>query len=182
MSEPELRATFPFSNADLADVWLRGLRRHPDLRRRRWLTAIALGVFGLVISSLLLVLLPTGSVAMRSGLPIACTVTPIVVFLLRWPVATRVALRRWAQQQHGDGPHTCSITLLPSGVRRDQLGEGVEMPWGDVARIRLSGDDIEITGGPMVVVRRRAFASDEARDRFLATARRLRADAVSAAT
>jgi hypothetical protein len=180
MPEPELQATFTFSNADLADVLLRSLRRQPELRRRRLLTALALGVFGLVIASLLLVLLPTDSPVMQWALPVACTVTPIVTFLLRWPSATRTALQRWVQQQQGTGPHTCSITLTPSGVRWEQSGASGEHPWRNVTRIRLTGEDIELDGPAMTVVRRRAFASDDARDRFLQAALRLRADALRA--
>ncbi|MCU0862277.1 MAG: hypothetical protein MUC36_00670 [Planctomycetes bacterium] len=182
MPEPELQATFTFSNADLADVLLRSLRRQPELRRRRLLTALALGVFGLVIASLLLVLLPTESPVMQWALPVAGALAPIVTFLLRWPATTRAALQRWAQQQHGMGPHTCSIALLPSGVYWEQSGDTGEHPWRNVTRIRLTGDDIEFDGPALTVVRRRAFASDDARDRFLQAALRLRADAVRAST
>lgn len=180
MPEPELQATFESSNTDLADVLLRGLRRQPELRRRRWLTALALGIFGLVIASLLLVLLPTESTTLRWALPLAGALAPIVTFLLRWPTTTLVALQRWVQQQHGVGPHTCSVTLTSSGVRWEQSGASGELPWNDITRIQLTGDDIEFAGASMLVVRRRAFAGDDPRDRFLLAALRLRADALRA--
>lgn len=181
MPEPELRATFPLSSADLADVMLRDLRRQPGLRRQRWLNAIALGCFGLIIASLILVLLPTESTLMRWTLLIACTLTPTVVFSLRWPRTTRLALLRLVQQHHGDGPHTCSITLTPTGVRCEQMGESSEDPWRQITRIHLTGDDIEFVGPmTMTVVRRRAFTTDAERDRFMATAQRLLAEAIGA--
>jgi len=102
-----------------------------------------------------------------------------VVFLRRWPTTTRRALHHWVQQQFGDGPYTCTVTLLPIGVRWEQMGESFEDPWPSITRIHRSGEDIEFTAIQGGVVRRRAFASDDERDRFLAAAQRLHAEADS---
>ena len=181
MPEPLLHATFPYSNADLADVTVRLMLLDPALRRRRWLNSLGVAVFALVFASLLLVLLPTGSATMRWVIPIGCAATASVFFVLQWPRAARAALTRWLQKRNGAGPHTCAVTLGPTGASCVQMGQNLEMAWQDFTTIRLTGDDIEFAGKNILVVRRRAFASDAERERFLASARQLHSRAVTSA-
>jgi hypothetical protein len=176
MPEPELRATFLLTNAELADLVMRRLLRDPALCRQRRLAALGVAAMAVVIALLMLALLPTQSPELRLALPVGAALATGTLFVLYWPRATRRALTRLHQRQHGAGPHRCEVSLADSGVRR-ALGEAsTELPWSRLLPMQRSGAELEfglVDGNIFAVVPGRAFASEADRERFAAAAARL---------
>lgn len=177
MPEPVTRAIFPFSIDDLIDVTLRVHRHEPALRRGRWRAALGLGAIAAVLALLLLTLLPTESPDARWLIPIVASLTAPALYLRLWPRLMRRAMLPALQRRYGIGPHRCDVQLTADGVHSEQLGQTGFAPWPLFDHVRIVGGDVEMLGRSVCVVRRRAFVSDDERDRFAATAAQLHAAA-----
>ena len=177
MPEPVTRAIFPFSIDDLIDVTLRVHRHEPALRRGRRRAALGLGAIAAVLAILLLALLPTESPTARWLVPLGAGLIAPALFLRLWPRLMRRAMLPALQRRYGIGPHRCDVQLTEDGVQFEQLGQTGFAPWPLIDHVRLVDGDVEMLGRTICVVRRRAFASDDERDRFAATAARLHAAA-----
>jgi hypothetical protein len=171
------RASFEFTVDDLVDVWQRVLARSNvvrDLQRGGTiLTALAVAAIAFV--------------AVRLPMPgrILCALGSAVIVELVYPGLRRSLVRSrlrafWREKLKGDGPFTCEVELMPDGVTTRQLSTTISIPWSQVASVTEVPDGVEIWGrnNELIVVRERAFASPEARRRFVEAIRsRVQGDA-----
>ncbi|HEX5053449.1 MAG TPA: hypothetical protein VFZ65_16850 [Planctomycetota bacterium] len=173
--EPPLAcAEFSFSLDDLVDVAERFLRRSRVHARLRLQATFAAALLGGVSMFALLSMSPTSSRTVNALLGAGTALVGFGVLHVRFERLHARRLRRYLHELHGDGPHPCRVELHRDRVRAAQLGTTTEWPWDQVHGVTATGDDIELqTSAGCTVVRARAFASPEARARFLATAQRL---------
>lgn len=87
----------------------------------------------------------------------------------------RRRLRRLLTERLGDVQSVhCEVELLPRGTRVRRAAVEITFDWGDLQTIEDTPDGIEyLFKSGIVLVRSRAFASQVARDQFLAQSRAL---------
>lgn len=82
-------------------------------------------------------------------------------------------LKLFREQFGGDGPYTCEVELLDSGVATTQAGTRSLREWQVITAIEDTPDSVDFItrGAGSIVVRNRAFRSAEERRQFLELAR-----------
>jgi hypothetical protein len=167
---PPSVARFEFTIDDLVDVGERTLSRSRvvgDLRRNATVGA------AVIVAALVFLAVP-GTLVLRLGVAVLFGFLAGVGHgpLRRHLVATRLRAY-WRERLQGEGPFTCEVELTPQGVTVRQFSIVASTPWEQIAAISESEVGVEISGSRrgLVVVRARAFATPDERQRFVAYAR-----------
>jgi hypothetical protein len=97
-----------------------------------------------------------------------------VISGLLYPSSHRSGVEKRLRELHreklgGSGPFVCEVELTPVGVWVRQLNTQVTHEWESVKEIQETADSVDIITrhGGGVVVRNRAFKSDEERRKFI---------------
>jgi hypothetical protein len=165
-----MKVQFEFSAADLADAAHRATARSRVVRDWRWQ---ANAMWSLLIAIALFFAI-SGSLTSRA---IYCALFCISIFaFIHWvlkPSGPGRFIRYYRERLGGDGPFLCEVELTADGVTVRQSGAVITWPWSSSCSINDNPGDLELvfkTGGNLVV-RNRAFQSQEQRSEFLRTCR-----------
>jgi hypothetical protein len=168
------RVKFDFTTDEVVDVSLRSVRSTivGARRRFRWSTALWSAVSLCAAGLLSVGVTPDSFAAMSvSGLVLGGVCYAISGGVYDDIVRRRT--RRIVDEHLRKAPNlTAEIELRPDGLCCGQLGMELRFFWKHATAIVEDGGDVELRFTPgLVVVRRRAFASDDERRSFLAAAR-----------
>jgi len=182
MAEPLARANFDSTAAERADVACRVAELLPTVRRQRRLAL----VLGLAMGAALILATlrwrgPDGDWFVQIGI---AALAALVVGMMA-PSQLRRSYRRTMHKvmldAYGDGPQPFAAELHPDHVVGLSNQHNLTVPWREVRSVRDVGGDLEIVARTsLIVVRARAFASGDERDRFRQLAERLAAAAAPA--
>jgi uncharacterized protein (DUF58 family) len=163
-----MKVSFKYSQEDLVDATVRFAARSKTLRgiRRRQLFwgAVLLVALALLILKFSIMLMITAVLA-------ALIIISINPYL--YDRRYRKNLRAFYKEKLGDeNEFTCQVELLPEGMRTSSAEHVNLIKWDEVEEIVPTSDSVDIFGhkGGGCIVRNRAFASAEERQRFIETA------------
>ena len=182
MAEPLAHAAFDTTAAERADVACRAAELLPTVRRQRRLAVVlALAIATPLTLALMRWRSPDGDWLIQVG--ITALVALVVGMLAPAQVrrSYRRAVHKMALDAYGDGPLPFAVDMHADHVVGHSKQHSLTVPWREVRSVRDIGGDVEIaSSSAMMVVRARAFASADERDRFRQLAERLAAAAAPA--
>jgi hypothetical protein len=163
-----MKVSFKYSQEDLVDATVRFAARSKSLQgmRRRQLLWSALLLLALVILLLRFSMM----------LLIPAVVTGLIIIIFNpyfYDRRYRKTLSAFYKEKLGDeNEFTCEVELLPEGMRTSGEDHLALLKWKDIEEIVPTSDSVDIFGrkGGGCIVRNRAFASAEERQRFIETA------------
>lgn len=162
-------AEFDYDLDDLVDVAWRNVQwsRHSQLRYAANVFGVLAGV-GLGWAALSLV--PENRwIAVPVGL--AAAVVFAIAYFHRLCANIRRSLHRTLREQQGEGLRRCIVELHDDHMLWRQPDLDMRLAWRDVRAIEPDGDDLVVLSRSGVsLLRGRAFANPEARERFVTTA------------
>jgi hypothetical protein len=167
-----MKVQFEFSTDDLAQLTVRMSPPTRWYKEWRFDRNISFGILG---CAALFVIAP-GALLPRAAFSILFCV--LTVLILHWwgsrhvdAARHRLYLRHY-REKLGTGPFLCEVEISPSGVEVHQLGASVARTWSHVVKIESIADGIEFTFQPqsLLLVRNRAFASPDMKEKFLSSA------------
>lgn len=165
-----MRVQFEATLEEVVDVQMRSMARSAVARRWRRRSTL---IFALFVG--LTVFLLTHSRPLLVQLPLALAGAGLAVLLYPrlYQRSAQKRLRQLAEQYLG-GAATVEIQveLAAEGMRVHQRNTDLLFPWADVEQIEQTEAGVEVVSASegLLVVRRRAFASDEEIEQFLALA------------
>jgi hypothetical protein len=168
-----LKAQFEFSAADLAEVAERASNRSRVVQDLRFAARMTWAV---LISFLVYAVTPGRPLGRAIFAVLLCPLLVVIIpRLSRTSIGDSRMLRYYREQLGGDGPFVCEVELSPAGLVTRQLGAETTRPWSHVASVTEVSGGIEFTYRPtgVLLVRDRAFQTQESREQFLALALRL---------
>ncbi|MEA2203726.1 MAG: hypothetical protein QOE77_502 [Blastocatellia bacterium] len=161
---------FEFTQEDLIDAAKRSLNRR-NLGRARLLKsslylAISVGVI------VFFILRSTPTIGLLLGLAVAGITILIYPQLERSGLDGRLR-RVAAEMMSGPGPYVCEVEIRSEGVWLHQMNKQIIYEWPSVEAIEETSDSVDIVtlDGGGVVIRNRAFASENERMEFTEIAR-----------
>jgi YcxB-like protein len=165
-----MKVRFEFTLDDLVDVVERASGRSRVVRSIRWQgLVISVAMSGLVVYAM-----TSGPTDQRLTWGIGGALCAAVFFVLVDTRTRKTRLRRYFREQFGGaGPFTCEVELTPGGLVTNQAGTESRRTWSTVVGVEDTADGIEFVtrGAGTLIVRDRAFASPQERQRFLDLAR-----------
>jgi YcxB-like protein len=165
-----MRVQFEYTQADLVDANTRLLRRSNLVNVGSWKSSIFPAV--IVGAIAFLILRNDPMVGMVVGL-----VGGLIV-ILSYPKLQKSAFDSKLQEiaakvMAEPGPHVCEVELRPDGVWARQMNKQIIYEWKIVEAVEEVDDTVTIYArdGGGVVIRNRAFKTEDQRSRFLELAR-----------
>ncbi|MCK5945226.1 MAG: hypothetical protein KAI24_24775 [Planctomycetes bacterium] len=169
---------FGYDPADMVDVLMQvhGMRTWDHGPRLRVAAKVALPTFVLVVVMRAFAEAPMAG-ATASDWLLAAVVGAGAGLLahLWWPIGAARALRRDVEGRwQPPGEHTCTVTRDAEGLRCEQPGLSLEIPFDEMLDVELRGADLDVWShdGGLINIRARAFDDAAHRDRFAAALRR----------
>jgi hypothetical protein len=163
-----MQVSFKYSQEDLVDATVRFAARSKSLQsiRRRTLfwSAVLLVAVVMLILKYSIMLTITAALAVL----IIISFNPYL-----YDRRYRKNLRAFYKEKLGDeNEFICQVELVPEGMRNSSEDHLTLMRWGDIEEIVPTNDSVDVFGrkGGGCIVRDRAFASAEDRQRFVETA------------
>ena len=163
-----MQVSFKYSQEDLVDATIRFAARSKSLqnirRRQLFWGAVLLVAIVLLFLKFSIMLMITAALA-------ALIIISFNPYL--YDRRYRKNLRAFYKEKFGDeNEFTCQLELVPEGMRTSGEDHSGLMRWNDIEEIVLTSDSVDIFGrkGGGCIVRNRAFASAEERQRFVETA------------
>jgi len=165
-----MRVQFTYTQDDMVDASKRFLARSKVVRSWRWQ-----GLASVAFLGWLLVFLMFFSTPLKGALIglIAAAVSALI-----YPVIHKRAiekrLRKLCKEKFGDtNVFTCEVDLTPSGVWTQSINTQTTSEWKMVEEILVTEDSVDIFNrhGGGVVVRNRAFNSEDEKQQFVDLAR-----------
>ena len=165
-----MKVAFDFTLDDMVDVAERAANRSATVQgmrsQARYVSSIVAAVFVYLI-------LP-GSQAFR----LVCAGAAAFVCAWMYPRDHRKLHRKklrqhFVEQFGGEGPFRCEVELAPEGLIVTQAGARTVRQWSSITAVNDTTDSIEFLarGSGSLVVRNRAFKSQEEHHEFLRLAR-----------
>jgi len=158
---------FDFTEDDLVDASKRFLGRQTNNHSSDWknslLSALAIGV--LLFMSL------RSETVVRLLLSLAVAGIIILVYPKLQQSSLEGRLRRIAKElMPPPGPYSCEVEIRPAGLWLRQMNKQTIHEWPSLEAVEETSDSVDLftRDGGGVIVRNRAFASDEERSRFIA--------------
>lgn len=163
-----MKVSFKYSQEDLVDATIRFAARSKSLqgmRRRQLLwSAVLLVALVMLLIKFSIMLMVTAALAVL----IIISFNPYL-----YDRRYRKNLRAFYKEKLGDeNEFTCEVELLPEGMSTRGEDHVSLLKWQDIEEIVPAGDSVDIFGrkGGGCIVRNRAFASADERQRFIETA------------
>lgn len=165
-----MKVQFQFTLDDMVDLAQRAVGRSrvaAALRRERLVgAALGAGALGYAIAS--------GATPSHLAAALAAGIAAAVLYPALSRTLRRQRLRQlYRERLGGAGPFSCEVEIAPSGITTTQMGASIKRDWSAISAVEDRGDSIEFVtrGAGTLVVRNRAFESQEAWRAFLDTAR-----------
>lgn len=161
---------FEFTQEDLVDAAKRSLNRRNLGRAKLLKSSLYLAISVGVIIFFVLRSRPT--IGLLLGLVIAGIIILIYPQLERSGLEGRLR-RVAAEMMPGPGPYVCEVEIRSEGVWLHQMDMQIIYEWPSLEAIEETTDSVDIVtlDGGGVVVRNRAFASENERMKFIEVAR-----------
>lgn len=167
-----MRVQFTYNQRDLIDANMRRLRRSKTFRSGRWQNTTFLIIFFWLATYVVFVSL-LGNPYLAGLMFLFIAVLMIGFYPVFRDRAAEKRLRRFVRESYGDrDAFLCEVELTPLGVRIHNENSDSFFEWKLVEEIEATADSVDIfarIGG--VVVRNRAFESNNTREEFIALAR-----------
>ena len=161
-----MKVKFEFTIDDLIDVGERSLSASRVVTRLRRTAAVA---WALLAGAIAFALVPVSD-GWRLAVALAVAAAMALVYPGARKKEAKKQLRRyWRERLTGDGPFLCEVELDEAGITTEQLGARISLPWAAVKSIAETADSVDFAmeKGGLVVVRNRAFPSDDEKRRFV---------------
>ena len=163
-----MKVNFKYSQEDLVDATVRFYARSKSVqgirRRQLFWSAVLLVALVMLLLKFSVMLMVTAALA-------ALIIISFNPYL--YDRRYRKNLRAFYKEKLGDeNEFTCEIELLPEGMRMSGEDHLTLLKWQNIEEIVPGSDSVDIFGrkGGGCIVRNRAFASAEERQRFIETA------------
>ena len=167
-----MKVKFDFTLDDLVDAAERGTANSKVVRGWRWREMIVTAVLGGVI----VYVLKAGSHDTRAVSAIIGALIAAAIYSFAATRSRKGRLRKFFRERFGgEGPYPFEIELTPAALVTTQAGTRSEHAWSTIVEVKDSPDsiDFDVRGAGIIVVRNRAFRSDDERREFLELARKL---------
>ena len=166
-----MKVKFDFTLDDLVDAAERGAASSKLVRGWRWREMIVTAVLGGVI----VYVLKAGSHDTKAVSAIIGALIAAVIYSFAATRSRKGRLRKFFQERFGgEGPYPFEIELTPAALVTTQAGTRSEHAWSTIVEVKDSPDAIDFVarGAGIIVVRNRAFRSDDERREFLELAQK----------
>lgn len=160
-----MRVQFEYTLEDMVDASMRFLARSKTIRLTRWQGLIWTSILAwLLVFALFGASIKGGLIGLLAALICA------LIYPSMHRQSVRKRMRKFCREKFGDmNSFICEVELTPNGIWTQATNTQTTCDWKDVEEILVTEDSVDIfarqAGG--VVVRNRAFQSDDERRAFI---------------
>ena len=174
-----MRVEFEVTPEDMVDAALRALDRSATYRNQRTRNVLMMaGIVGVLTFFALAYGLPGESLRSKFLIGVFAAVIGGVIQLFTERSTVERRLYAYSEEQLGtDEAVNFQVELTPGGILTEGQGTQVSYAWPNIEEIAETDDSVDfyMRNGGILVVRKRAFASAQEIQRFLALAAEYRA-------